>query len=288
MTTHIPFKKDLLILRGWGNGGEKSFFLEVEFMSYVTMKELLEAGVHFGHQTKRWNPKMKPYIFAARKDIHIIDLQKTIVYFDKAYEFLEELAAQGKTVLFVCTKKQGKEEIKEAAQSCNMPYVNEKWLGGLLTNFSTIQKSIAKLEYLEEMEETGEIAAYTKKEQKILRKRKEKLQRYLEGIRDMKTLPDALIIIDVKREELAVKEANKLGIPIIALVDTNCDPDPIDYIIPGNDDAIRSIKLVASKFAEAINNGRARYEKELELKQEEEAFEEGRAEKIEAEEEEEE
>ncbi len=257
-------------------------------MSYVTMKELLEAGVHFGHQTKRWNPKMKPFIFAARKDIHIIDLQKTIVYFDKAYEFLEDLAAQGKTVLFVCTKKQGKEEIKEAAQSCNMPYVNEKWLGGLLTNFSTIQKSIAKLERLEEMEETGEIEAYTKKEQKILRKRREKLQRYLEGIRNMKTLPDALLIIDVKREELAVKEANKLGIPIVALVDTNCDPDPIDYVIPGNDDAIRSIKLIASRLAEAIKNGQARYEKELELRQEEEAFEEGRAEKLEAEEEEEE
>ena len=164
----------------------------------------------------------------------------------------------------------------------------EKWLGGLLTNFSTIQKSIAKLERLEEMEETGEIEAYTKKEQKILRKRREKLQRYLEGIRNMKTLPDALLIIDVKREELAVKEANKLGIPIVALVDTNCDPDPIDYVIPGNDDAIRSIKLIASRLAEAIKNGQARYEKELELRQEEEAFEEGRAEKLEAEEEEEE
>ncbi len=252
-------------------------------MSYVTMKELLEAGVHFGHQTKRWNPKMKPFIFAARKDIHIIDLQKTIVYFDRAYEFLEEQAAQGKTVLFVCTKKQGKEEIKEAATSCNMPYVNEKWLGGLLTNFGTIQKSIEKLQRLEEMEESGEIEAYTKKEQKILRKRKEKLQRYLTGIRDMKELPDVVLIIDIKREELAVKEAKKLGIPIVALVDTNCDPDPIDYVIPGNDDAIRSIKLMATKLAEAIKNGQARYEKELELKAEEEAFEEGREEKLEAE-----
>ncbi|AEA34468.1 30S ribosomal protein S2 [Hippea maritima] len=257
-------------------------------MSYVTMKELLEAGVHFGHQTKRWNPKMKPFIFAARKDIHIIDLQKTIVYFDKAYEFLEDVAAQGKTVLFVCTKKQGKEEIKEAAQSCNMPYVNEKWLGGLLTNFATIQKSLEKLQRLEEMEESGEIEAYTKKEQKILRKRKEKLQKYLNGIRQMNDLPDALLIIDVKREELAVKEANKLGIPIVALVDTNCDPDPIDYVIPGNDDAIRSIKLMSARLAEAIKNGQARYEKELELKQEEEAFEEGREEKLQAEEEEEE
>ncbi|WP_022669574.1 30S ribosomal protein S2 [Hippea alviniae] len=256
-------------------------------MSYVTMKELLEAGVHFGHQTKRWNPKMKPFIFAARKDIHIIDLQKTIVYFDKAYEFLEDEAAKGKTVLFVCTKKQGKEDVKEAAESCGMPYVNEKWLGGLLTNFATIQKSIQKLERLEEMEETGEIEAYTKKEQKILRKRKEKLQKYLSGIRDMKNLPDILLVIDVKREELAVKEANKLGIPIVALVDTNCDPDPIDYVIPGNDDAIRSIKLIVSRLAEAIKSGKARYEKELELKQEEEAFEEGREEKLEAEEEEE-
>ncbi len=255
-------------------------------MAHVTMKELLEAGVHFGHQTKRWNPKMKPFIFAARKDIHIIDLQKTIVYFDKAYEFIEDLASKGKTVLFVCTKKQGKEEIKEAANSCEMPYVNEKWLGGLLTNFKTIRKSIENLKKLEEMVESGEIENYTKKEQKILRKKMEKLQKYVGGIKEMEKLPDAVLIIDVKKEELAVKEANKLGIPIVALVDTNCDPDPIDYIIPGNDDAIRSIKLIATKMAEAIRNGKERYQKELSEKEEEEAFEKGREEKLEAEEEE--
>ncbi len=252
-------------------------------MSYVTMKELLEAGVHFGHQTKRWNPKMKPFIFAARKDIHIIDLQKTINYFDKAYEFVENLASEGKSVMFVCTKKQGKDEIKEAATSCSMPYVNEKWVGGLLTNFQTVQKSIENLKKLEEMEETGEIGQYTKKEQKKLRKKKEKLERYIGGIKDMKTTPDAILIIDVKREELAVKEANKLGIPIVALVDTNCDPDPIDYIIPGNDDAIRSIKLVATKMAEAVRNGKDKYEKELSEQEAEEEFERAKEEKIEAE-----
>jgi small subunit ribosomal protein S2 len=256
-------------------------------MSYVTMKELLEAGVHFGHQTKRWNPKMKPFIFAARKDIHIIDLQKTINYFDRAYEFTENIASQGKNVLFVCTKKQGKEEIKEAALSCSMPYVNEKWVGGLLTNFQTVQKSIDNLKKLEAMEESGEMEHYTKKEQKKLRKKREKLDRYIGGIKDMNGAPDAILIIDVKREELAVKEANKLGVPIIALVDTNCDPDPIDHIIPGNDDAIRSIKLVATKMAEAIRNGRDKYEKELSEIEEEKEFEKAKEEKLEAENEEE-
>ncbi len=256
-------------------------------MSHVTMKELLEAGVHFGHQTKRWNPKMKPFIFAARKDIHIIDLQKTINYFDKAYEFVEDLASKGKTLLFVCTKKQGKEEIREAATSCSMPFVNEKWLGGLLTNFQTIRTSINNLKKLEEMEETEEISKYTKKEQKILRKKKDKLQKYVGGIKDMDRLPDIMLVIDVKKEELAVKEANKLGIPVVALVDTNCDPDPIDYIIPGNDDAIRSIKLVATKMAEAVTNGKNKYEKELSDKEEQEEFEKAREEKIEAENEEE-
>jgi len=256
-------------------------------MAHITMKELLEAGVHFGHQTKRWNPKMKPFIFAARKDIHIIDLQKTITYFEKAYDFVEDAAAVGKTMLFVCTKKQGKEEIKEAAIACSMPYVNEKWLGGLLTNFQTIRKSIDNLKKLEEMEETGEINNYTKKEQKILRKKKEKMQKYVGGIKDMEKLPDLILIIDVKKEELAVKEANKLNIPIVALVDTNCDPDPIDYIIPGNDDAIRSIKLVASKMSEAIRNGKDKYEKELSEQEAEEEFEKAKEEKIEAEQEEE-
>ncbi len=257
-------------------------------MSHVAMKELLETGFHFGHQTKRWNPKMKPYIFAERKDIHIIDLQKTMVYFDRAYEFIEDAASKGKNVLFVCTKKQGKEEIKSSALSCSMPYINEKWLGGLLTNFQTIQKTIANLKSLEEMEESGEIEKYTKKEQKILRKRKEKMQKYVGGVKDMEGLPDILLVVDVRREELAVKEANKLNIPVVALVDTNCDPDPIDYIIPGNDDAIRSIKLIARKMADAVINGRARLEKELSEAEIEAEFEKAKEEKIEAEAEEEE
>ncbi len=252
-------------------------------MSYVSMKELLEAGFHFGHQTKRWNPKMKPFIFAARKDIHIIDLQKTIGYFDQAYEFAEDVAANGKNVLFVCTKKQGQEEIKENAEKCGMPYVNEKWLGGLLTNFGVVQKSIEHLKRLEKMEEDGTFEKYTKKEAKLLRKKKDRLQKYVGGIKDINGLPDALLVVDVKREELAVKEANKLGIPIIALVDTNCDPDPIDYIIPGNDDAIRSIKLIAVKIAEAIEKGKARLEKEISDEQEEKRLNEAIEDKIKAE-----
>lgn len=253
------------------------------FMSYVSMKELLEAGFHFGHQTKRWNPKMKPFIFAARKDIHIIDLQKTIGYFDQAYEFIEDVAANNKHILFVCTKKQGQEEIKENAEKCGMPYVNEKWIGGLLTNFGVVQKSIEHLKRLETMEEDGTFEKYTKKEAKLLRKKKDRLQKYVGGIKDMKGLPDALLVVDVKREELAVKEANKLGIPIVALVDTNCDPDPIDYIIPGNDDAIRSIKLIAVKMAQAVEKGKARLEKEISDEQEEKRLNEAIKDKIKAE-----
>ncbi len=235
-------------------------------MTPISMKALLEAGVHFGHQVKRWNPQMKPYIFAARKGIHIIDLQKTIDCFNRACEFVEEIAAQGKDILFVCTKKQGKETIKECAEKCNMPYVNEKWLGGMLTNFKTIQKSIEKLNSLEELEK--EIDKLPKKEAKRIIKRKAKLEKYLTGIRNMKQLPGALFVIDVKRESLAVREANILNIPIVALVDTNCNPDPIDYVIPGNDDAIRSIKLVVDKITECIMEGQAKIEKE-ETKEEE-------------------
>jgi len=254
-------------------------------MSHITMKELLEAGVHFGHQTKRWNPKMKPYIFAARKGIHIIDLQQTLYYFEKAYEFVEDQAAANKTILFVCTKKQGQDEIREAAIACGMPYVTHKWLGGLLTNFSTIRKGIENLKKLTELIESGEINKYTKKEAKILVKKKEKLEKYLSGIKDMTKLPDVMIVVDTKREELAIKEANKLNIPIVALVDTNCDPDPIDYIIPGNDDAIRSISLLAQKMQEAILRGRERLNKEEADKLAEESFEQAVAEKIEMEEE---
>ncbi|MCD6133772.1 MAG: 30S ribosomal protein S2 [Deltaproteobacteria bacterium] len=236
-------------------------------MTPISMKALLEAGVHFGHQVKRWNPQMKPYIFAARKGIHIIDLQKTIDCFKRVCEFVEEIAAQGKDILFVCTKKQGKETIKECAEKCNMPYVNEKWLGGMLTNFKTIQKSIEKLNRLEELEK--EIDKLPKKEAKRILKRKAKLEKYLAGIRNMKQLPGALFVIDVKRESLAVHEANILNIPIVALVDTNCNPDPIDYVIPGNDDAIRSIKLVVDKITECIMEGQAKIEKEIEEKKEE-------------------
>ncbi len=253
-------------------------------MAYVTMKELLEAGVHFGHQTNKWNPKMRPYIFASRKGIHIIDLQKTIECFDKAYEFVEGMAAQGKTILFVCTKKQGQEDFKAAAEECGMPHVTEKWIGGLLTNFPTVRKSVEKLIHLEDMEANGEFERLTKKEAKVLRKKKEKLSKKLSGIRDMTELPDAGIIVDINREIIAVKEFRKMGVPTVALVDTNCDPELVDYIIPGNDDAIRSIKLLAQKMAEAIKNGRARWEKEMAEEKEEERIEEAIEEKLEAEE----
>ncbi len=253
-------------------------------MSHITMKELLEAGVHFGHQTKRWNPKMKPYIFAARKGIHIIDLQQTLYYFEKAYEFVEDQAAANKTILFACTKKQGQDEIREAAISCGMPYITYKWLGGLLTNFSTVRRGVENLKKLIELEESGEINKYTKKEAKILMKKKEKLEKYLSGIKNMTKLPDLMIVVDTKREELAINEANKLKIPVVALVDTNCDPDPIDYIIPGNDDAIRSINLLAQKMQEAVLRGKERFNKEEADKVAEEKFNEAVAEKIEIEE----
>jgi small subunit ribosomal protein S2 len=207
---------------------------------------------------------MKPYIFAARKGIHIIDLQKTIKYFEAACDFAEDIAAQDKDILFVCTKKQGKESIKECAEKCGMPYVNEKWLGGMLTNFKTIQKSITNLNRLEEMEKEGVLNKLSKKETKKILKKKAKLGKYLLGIRDMKDLPGALLVIDVKKESLAVREASILNIPIIALVDTNCDPNHIDYVIPGNDDAIRSIKLVTDKITESILEGKAKIEKETE------------------------
>lgn len=246
-------------------------------MTHISMKALLEAGVHFGHQVKRWNPQMKPYIFAARKGIHIIDLQKTINYFEAACEFTENIAAQGKNVLFVCTKKQGKESIKECAEKCNMPYVNEKWLGGMLTNFKTIQKSVDNLNKLDELEKGSDLDKLSKKDAKRILKKKAKLEKYLAGIRDMKQLPEALFVVDVKKESLAVHEANILNIPIVALVDTNCNPNHINYIIPGNDDAIRSIKLVADKIAEAIMDGRAKIEKEKEI---EEKIEETKGEKL--------
>ena len=224
-------------------------------MAVITMKQLLEAGVHFGHQTRRWNPKMQRYIFGARNGIYIIDLQKTLRQFKESYRFVRELSARGGNVLFVGTKKQAHESIFEEAQRCGMPYVNHRWLGGMLTNFATIKKSIGRLKKYEAMEEEQSWGNLTKKEILNLTKEREKLGKFLDGIKDMGKLPDALFVVDPKREEIAIKEARKLGIPILAIVDTNCDPDLIDMVIPGNDDAIRSIRLFTSKIADAVIEG---------------------------------
>jgi len=222
----------------------------------VTMKDLLECGMHFGHQTRRWNPKMKKFIFGIRKNIHIIDLQKTLRYFRYTYNIVRDAAAEGKTVMFVGTKKQARNAIVEHAERCGMPYVHTRWLGGMLTNYQTIKKSIRKLEIIEEMEESGKIDLLTKKEGLMLRRKKEKLESYLGGIRNMKKLPDMLFVIDAVKERIAIKEARRLGIPVVAPLDTNCDPDLIDYPIPGNDDAIRSIQLFCREIADAIIEGK--------------------------------
>ncbi len=226
----------------------------------VSMKQLLEAGVHFGHQTRRWNPKMALYIFGERNGIHIIDLQKTVKKLKEAYQFVKDLAASGETIVFVGTKKQAQDAIKEEAERCGMPYVNYRWLGGMLTNFSTIKKSIGYLKELESISET-EMAARTKKEQAGLNKDKSKLGRSLGGIKNVNKLPGAIFVIDTKKEHIAVQEARKLGIPVVAVVDTNCDPGEIDVVIPGNDDAIRAVKLMTSVMASAVLEGRS---KELE------------------------
>ena len=228
-------------------------------MAYVTMKELLEAGVHFGHQTKRWNPKMKPYIFGARNGIYIIDLQKTVRMFRDAYDFIGNTVASGKTVLFVGTKKQARESIYEEANRAEMFYVHNRWLGGMLTNFQTVKKSVDRLNYLNSIENDGSISLFPKKERLKLGKERVKLDSTLGGIRSMSKLPGAIFIIDPKNESIAVREGRRLGIPIVAIVDTNCDPDEIDYVIPGNDDAIRAIRLVASKMADACIEGKARF-----------------------------
>lgn len=222
----------------------------------VTMKDLLECGVHFGHQTRRWNPKMKPFIFGVRKNIHIIDLQKTIRYFRYTYNIVRDAAAEGKTILFVGTKKQASETIKEYAEKIGVPYVNYRWLGGMLTNFSTIKRSVRKLEIIEEMEASGQIDLLTKKEKLMLLRKKDKLTQYLGGVRHLKKVPDMLFVIDVVKEKIAVAEARRLGIPVVAPLDTNCDPDKVDYPVPGNDDAIRSIQLFCKEIAEAITEGR--------------------------------
>ena len=232
-------------------------------MSVISMKLLLEAGVHFGHQTNKWNPKMKPYIFGARNNIYIIDLQQTVGLFQTAYNFVVDSVSQNKEILFVGTKKQSQEAIKEEAVRCGMPYVNQRWLGGMLTNFITIKKSIDRLNTLSKMFDDESIKAFPKKEITKLQKEKDKLENVLGGIRNMKSYPAAVFIVDPNREHIAVQEAKKLSIPIVGIVDTNCDPDDINYIIPGNDDAIRAIKLFASKFADAVLEGKKRFEEKL-------------------------
>lgn len=218
----------------------------------ISMKQLLEAGVHFGHQTRRWNPKMSKYIFVARNDIYIIDLQKTVRKFEEAYRAVNQLAKNNGKVLFVGTKKQAQDSIKEEAMRCGMYYVNERWLGGMLTNFKTIRSRVKRLKELEEMEASGTFELLTKKEVAKLLHEKEKLDKNLGGIKDMDRLPDMIFVVDPKKESIAIREARSLHIPIVGIVDTNCDPDEVDYVIPGNDDAIRAIKLIASKIADAI------------------------------------
>ena len=225
-------------------------------MAIISMKQLLEAGVHFGHQTRRWNPKMAPYIFTERNGIYIIDLQKTVKKVDEAYNFIREVAAAGENILFVGTKKQAQEAMKDEAIRCNMFFVNERWLGGMVTNFKTIQTRIARLRKLEAMEADGTFDLLPKKEVIGLRHEMEKLTKYLGGIKDMKKLPGALFIVDPRKEHIAVLEARKLNIPIVATVDTNCDPDEIDHVIPANDDAIRAVKLLTAKMADAVLEGR--------------------------------
>ena len=228
-------------------------------MAIVGMKQLLEAGVHFGHQTRRWNPKMKPFIFGARNGIYIIDLQRTVRLFHTAYQFVVEAASAGESVLFVGTKQQARDTIQEEAQRCGMYYVNQRWLGGMLTNFKTIKIRIDRLKELDAMVEDGSINRFPKKEILLLQNQREKLERNLGGIKEMTRLPGALFVVDTNRENISVLEANRLGIPVVAVVDTNCDPDVIDYLIPGNDDAIRAIRLVTSKIADACVEGRQRY-----------------------------
>ena len=221
-------------------------------MSVISMKQLLEAGVHFGHQTRRWNPKMAPYIFAERNGIYIIDLQKTVKKVDEAYTAVSNFISDGGEILFVGTKKQAQESIKEEAERCGMYYVNERWLGGMLTNFKTIRTRIARLKELEKMQEDGTFEVLPKKEVAVLLHEKEKLDKNLGGIKEMTRIPDVMFVVDPRKEKIAIQEAHILGIPVVAIVDTNCDPEEVDYVIPGNDDAIRAVKLIASKIADAV------------------------------------
>ena len=225
-------------------------------MAVISMKQLLEAGVHFGHQTRRWNPKMAPYIFTERNGIYIIDLQKTVRKIDEAYMFVRDIALENKSILFVGTKKQAQESIESEAKRCGMYFVNNRWLGGTLTNFRTIRTRIERLNAIDAMEKNGQFDVLPKKEVIKLQAEREKLEKNLGGIREMKKLPGARFVVDPRKERIAVTEARKLGIPIVAIVDTNCDPDEIDYVIPGNDDAIRAVKLIAGKLADAVLEGK--------------------------------
>ena len=240
-------------------------------MAVISMKHLLEAGVHFGHQTRRWNPKMAPYIFTERNGIYIIDLQKTVRKIDEAYMFVRNLAMEGKTVLFVGTKKQAQESIESEAKRCNMFYVNNRWLGGMLTNFRTIRSRVERLNEIDKMEQSGQFDVLPKKEVIKLQHEREKLEANLGGIRDMKKLPGALFVVDPRKEHIAVAEARALNIPIVAIVDTNCDPDEVEYVIPGNDDAIRAVKLIAGKMADAVLEGKQGEQSEAEEAPAEEA-----------------
>lgn len=225
-------------------------------MPVVSMKELLESGVHFGHQTRRWNPKMREYIFTERNGIYIVDLQKTVRLMDEAYNFIRDTVFHGGTVLFVGTKKQAQETIQEEADRCDMPYVNQRWLGGTLTNFSTIKLRVKRLMELEQQEESGLWERLPKKEVANLNREKERLEKFLGGIKAMNKVPDAVYVVDPRKEEIAVRECRRLNIPVVAIVDTNCDPDDIDYVIPGNDDAIRAVRLLTSRIADAVLEGR--------------------------------
>lgn len=238
-------------------------------MAVVAMKQLLEAGVHFGHQTRRWDPKMAEYIFQARNGIHIIDLQKTSKKLDEAYSFIKEQAEEGKTILFVGTKKQAQECMKEAAQKCGMFYVDQRWLGGMLTNFETIRKRVQRLKDLETMQEDGTFDVLPKKEVILLKKEMEKLERNLGGIKEMEELPGVIFLVDPKKERIAILEAKKLGIPVVGLVDTNCNPEELDYPIPGNDDAIRAVKLIADVMANAVIEGKQGESFEPEMEEQE-------------------
>ncbi|KUK56398.1 MAG: 30S ribosomal protein S2 [Atribacteria bacterium 34_128] len=235
-------------------------------MSVISMKQLLEAGVHFGHQMRRWDPRMKPYIFTERNNIYIIDLQRTVKLVEVAYDFIREISSNGGNILFVGTKKQAQEAIKNEAERCGMFYINYRWLGGILTNFNTIRKRVKRLFELEEMENNKMFEILPKKEVISLKREKEKLEIILSGIKDMKELPAAIFVVDPKKEKIAVAEANKLSIPIVAIVDTNCNPEEIDYVIPGNDDAIRAVKLLSSVIADAVIEGKkSTIEKETEM-----------------------